>query len=56
MLFNFQRSENEGLNQGVGGFNLPERGIDAAERLEPGAVPAAGRHRQDEAERDAACR
>jgi hypothetical protein len=25
MLFNFQRSENEGLNQGVGGFNLPER-------------------------------
>ena len=25
LLFNFQRSENEGLNQGVGGFNLPER-------------------------------
>jgi hypothetical protein len=25
LLFNFQRTENEGLNQGVGGFNLPER-------------------------------
>jgi hypothetical protein len=25
LLINFQRSENEGLNQGVGGFNLPER-------------------------------
>jgi hypothetical protein len=25
LLLNFQRSENEGLNQGVGGFNLPER-------------------------------
>jgi len=25
MYFNFQRNENEGLNQGVGGFNLPER-------------------------------
>ena len=25
MIVNFQRSENEGLNQGVGGFNLPER-------------------------------
>jgi hypothetical protein len=25
MLLNFQRSENENLNQGVGGFNLPER-------------------------------
>ena len=25
LLFNFQRSENEGLNQGVGGFNLPDR-------------------------------
>ena len=25
IYFNFQRSQNEGLNQGVGGFNLPER-------------------------------
>ena len=25
LLFNFQRSETEGLNQGVGGFNLSER-------------------------------
>lgn len=25
LLFNIQRNENEGLNQGVGGFNLPER-------------------------------
>jgi hypothetical protein len=25
MLFNVQRSETDGLNQGVGGFNLPER-------------------------------
>jgi hypothetical protein len=25
LQINFQRSENEGLNQGVGGFNLPER-------------------------------
>lgn len=25
MYMNFQRNENEGLNQGVGGFNLPER-------------------------------
>jgi hypothetical protein len=25
LLFNFQRNESEGLNQGVGGFNLPER-------------------------------
>jgi hypothetical protein len=25
LLFNFQRNETEGLNQGVGGFNLPER-------------------------------
>ena len=25
MYVNFQRNENEGLNQGVGGFNLPER-------------------------------
>jgi hypothetical protein len=25
MLINFQRSETEGLNQGVGGFNVPER-------------------------------
>jgi hypothetical protein len=25
LLINFQRSETEGLNQGVGGFNLPER-------------------------------
>ena len=25
LYLNFQRSENEGLNQGVGGFNLPER-------------------------------
>ena len=25
MIVNFQRSENEGLNQGVGGFNVPER-------------------------------
>jgi hypothetical protein len=25
LLINFQRTRNEGLNQGVGGFNLPER-------------------------------
>src|SRR5687768_17351440 len=25
MMINLQRSENEGLNQGVGGFNVPER-------------------------------